>query len=160
MAASCVHFGRSAERNCTKGPGSFCALLEGDSSRSVVSTVADEVGDVGIDTPDQRLGVGERVTVEHLASFLHDGMLVQSDPMTKIKTTMYVDQDVLREIRVAAARRGRPVSELIDDALRESTLIGLLERVWARNADLSEADAMELANSELRAMRVERDAAA
>ncbi len=87
-------------------------------------------------------------------------MLVQSDPMTKIKTTMYVDQDVLREIRVAAARRGRPVSELIDDALRESTLIGLLERVWARNADLSEADAMELANSELRAMRVERDAAA
>ncbi len=87
-------------------------------------------------------------------------MLVQSDPMPKIKTTMYVDQDVLREIRVAAARRGRPVSELIDDALRESTLIGLLERVWARNADLSEADAMELANSELRAMRVERDAAA
>ncbi len=87
-------------------------------------------------------------------------MLVQSDPMTKIKTTMYVDEDVLREIRVAAARRGRPVSELIDDALRESTLIGLLERVWARNADLSEADAMELANSELRAMRVERDAAA
>ncbi len=87
-------------------------------------------------------------------------MLVQSDPMAKIKTTMYVDEDVLREIRVAAARRGRPVSELIDDALRESTLIGLLERVWARNADLSEADAMELANSELRAMRVERDAAA
>ncbi len=125
-----------------------------------VRAVADEVGDVGIDTPDQRLGVGERVTVEHLASFLHDGMLVQSDPMTKVKTTMYVDEDVLREIRVAAARRGRPVSELIDDALRESTLIGLLERVWARNADLSEADAMELANSELRAMRVERDAAA
>ncbi len=87
-------------------------------------------------------------------------MMVQSDPMAKVKTTMYVDQDVLREIRVAAARRGRPVSELIDDALRESTLIGLLERVWARNADLSEADAMELANSELRAMRVERDAAA
>ncbi len=87
-------------------------------------------------------------------------MLVQSDPMAKVKTTMYVDEDVLREIRVAAARRGRPVSELIDDALRESTLIGLLERVWARNADLSEADAMELANSELRAMRVERDAAA
>ncbi len=80
--------------------------------------------------------------------------------MAKVKTTMYVDEDVLREIRVAAARRGRPVSELIDDALRESTLIGLLERVWARNADLSEADAMELANSELRAMRVERDAAA
>ncbi len=87
-------------------------------------------------------------------------MMVQSDPMAKVKTTMYVDQDVLREIRVAAARRGRPVSELIDDALRESTLTGLLERVWARNADLSEADAMELANSELRAMRVERDAAA
>ena len=80
--------------------------------------------------------------------------------MAKVKTTMYVDEDVLREIRVAAARRGRPVSELIDEALRESTLIGLLERVWARNADLSEEDAMELANSELHAMRAERDAAA
>jgi len=87
-------------------------------------------------------------------------MLVQSEPMAKVKTTMYVDEDVLREIRVAAARRGRPVSELIDEALRESTLIGLLERVWARNADLSEEDAMELANSELHAMRAERDAAA
>ena len=87
-------------------------------------------------------------------------MLVESEPMAKVKTTMYVDEDVLREIRVAAARRGRPVSELIDEALRESTLIGLLERVWARNADLSEEDAMELANSELHAMRAERDAAA
>jgi len=87
-------------------------------------------------------------------------MLVKSEPMAKVKTTVYVDADVMRAVRVSAARRGRPVSELIEEALRESTLIGVLERVWARNADLSEEDAMELANSELQAMRAERDAAA
>lgn len=38
--------------------------------------VTDAVRDVGVDAPDQRLGVGERVAVEHLASFLHDGILV------------------------------------------------------------------------------------
>jgi len=80
--------------------------------------------------------------------------------VAKVKTTMYLDEDVLREFRVAAARGGRSVSQLIEDALRESTLMGMLERVWARNADLSEEDAIALANSELQAMRAERDAAA
>ncbi len=80
--------------------------------------------------------------------------------MPKVKTTLYVDEEVLREFRIAAARRGQSVSQLIEDALRESTLMGMLERVWARNADLSEDDAMALASSELQAMRAERDAAA
>lgn len=78
----------------------------------------------------------------------------------KIKTTVYVDERVMRSIRVAAARRGLPLSEVIEEALRESTLLGLLERVWARNEDLSEDEALALAYSELHAMRRERDAAA
>lgn len=80
--------------------------------------------------------------------------------MAKVKTTVYVDESLMREIRVAAARAGRPVSELVEEALRATTLRGVLERVWARNADLSEEEAWELATSELRAMRAERDAAA
>jgi TPP-dependent indolepyruvate ferredoxin oxidoreductase alpha subunit len=76
--------------------------------------------------------------------------------MAKVKTTVYVDERVLREIRVAAARQGRPVSELVEEALRKSTLSGLLESIRSRST-LSEEEALELAYSELRAMRRERD---
>jgi len=76
--------------------------------------------------------------------------------MAKVKTTVYVDEDVLRQIRVAAARRGRTVSELVEDALRRATLSGLIESIRSRS-DLSEAEALELADSELHAMRRERD---
>jgi len=76
--------------------------------------------------------------------------------MAKVKTTVYLEEDMLREIRVAAARRGRSVSELVEDALRRSTLSGLIESVRSRS-DLSEEEALELANSELHAMRRESD---
>lgn len=76
--------------------------------------------------------------------------------MAKVKTTVYVEEDVLREIRVTAARRGRTVSELVEDALRKSTLSGLIESMRSRS-NLSEAEALELAYSELHAMRRERD---
>jgi plasmid stability protein len=76
--------------------------------------------------------------------------------MAKVKTTVYVDEDVLRKIRVSAARRGRTVSELVEDALRMSTLSGLIESIRSRS-DLSEEEALELAYSELHAMRRERD---
>lgn len=76
--------------------------------------------------------------------------------MAKVKTTVYVEEDVLREIRVTAARRGRTVSELVEDALRRSTLSGLIESIRSRS-DLSEEEALELAYSELHTMRRERD---
>lgn len=76
--------------------------------------------------------------------------------MAKVKTTVYLEEDVLREIRVTAARRGRTVSGLVEDALRRSTLSGLIESIRSRS-DLSEEEALELAYSELHAMRRERD---
>lgn len=76
--------------------------------------------------------------------------------MAKVKTTVYLEEDVLREIRVTAARRGRTVSKLVEDALRMSTLSGLIESIRSRS-DLSEEEALELAYSELHAMRRERD---
>ena len=76
--------------------------------------------------------------------------------MAKVKTTVYLEEDVLREIRVTAARRGRTVSELVENALRRSTLSGLIESIRSRS-DLSEEEALELAYSELHAMRRERD---
>ena len=76
--------------------------------------------------------------------------------MAKVKTTVYLEEDVLREVRVTAARRGRTVSELVEDALRRLTLSGLIESIRSRS-DLSEEEALELAYSELHAMRRERD---
>jgi len=76
--------------------------------------------------------------------------------MAKVKTTVYLEEDVLREIRVTAARRGHTVSELVENALRRSTLSGLIESIRSRS-DLSEEEALELAYSELHAMRRERD---
>lgn len=80
--------------------------------------------------------------------------------MAKVKTTVYVDEKVMHELRVAAARANRPISEVVEDAMREATLSGMIERIQARGSDLSEEEALELAYSELHAMRRERAAAA
>lgn len=81
--------------------------------------------------------------------------------VAKAKTTVYIDEDVLRRARVAAARRGKRDSEILEDALRNYLFSGVLESIWARQRDegleLSEEEALELAYSELRAMRTERD---
>ncbi len=76
--------------------------------------------------------------------------------MAKKKVTWYIDEDVVRATRVAAAREGKRDSEAVEEALRDYTLLGLLEDVWERS-DLSGEEAMKLAYDELHAMRAERD---
>jgi predicted CopG family antitoxin len=65
--------------------------------------------------------------------------------MPKVRTTITVDEDVLRAVRVKAARTGRRVSETIEEALRRDTGMDVFERLWERNKDLSEDEAMRLA---------------
>lgn len=77
--------------------------------------------------------------------------------MAKVKTTFYVDEDVMRAVRVSAARQGRPVSELVDEALRQSTLVGIFGRIAAR-FDLDPDEADRIAVEEVRAARAERAA--
>lgn len=81
--------------------------------------------------------------------------------MAKAKTTVYLDEGVLREARVAAARLGRRDSELVEEALRSYLMRGVLESIWAdqreQGLELGEEEALELAYRELRAMREERD---
>jgi len=74
-----------------------------------------------------------------------------------VKTTFYVDEDVMRAIRVSAARQGRPVSQVVEEGLRRSTLLGVFERVAAR-FDLDPDEAERIAYEELRAARGERAA--
>lgn len=64
--------------------------------------------------------------------------------MTKKKTTIYLDEGVLRATRAAAARTGRSQSDIVEAALRRYLGFELLDRVWARS-DLTEEEALALA---------------
>jgi hypothetical protein len=80
--------------------------------------------------------------------------------MGKTRTTLTVDEDVLRAVRIKAARTGKRDSEVIEESLRRDLGIGLMEEIWARVKPLpGEDDGLALAYEELHAMRRERDAA-
>jgi len=80
--------------------------------------------------------------------------------MGKTRTTLTVDEDVLRAVRIKAARTGKRDSEVIEESLRRDLGIGELERIWARVKPMpDDEDSLALAYEELHAMRRERDAA-
>jgi len=60
----------------------------------------------------------------------------------KVRTTLTIDEAVLRAVKVHGARTGRGDSEVIEEALRRELGFDLLARLWERN-DLppKEADA-------------------
>lgn len=64
--------------------------------------------------------------------------------MPKARTTLTIDEDLLRAVKVRAARLGQGDSQVIEDAVRRALGFDVLERLWARN-DLPEDQAMDLA---------------
>jgi len=64
--------------------------------------------------------------------------------MAKTRTTLTIDEGILRAVKVRAARTGRGESEVIEDAIRRDLGLDLLQRLWERS-DLTEDEAMELA---------------
>jgi len=76
--------------------------------------------------------------------------------MAKRKTTVYLDEEVLRATKVLAARTGRPEYEIVDQALRTYLGIDAVASVWKRST-LSGDEAMALAYDELHTMRAERE---
>jgi hypothetical protein len=66
----------------------------------------------------------------------------------KRKTTVYLEDDLLRAMRVAAARAGKRDYQIVEDALRAYLGLELLERVGARSTITEEA-ALALAYQEL-----------
>ena len=64
--------------------------------------------------------------------------------MGKVRTTVTIDETVLRAVKVRAARLGRGDSEVIEESLRRDLGLDLLERLWAKN-ELSDQDATALA---------------
>lgn len=65
--------------------------------------------------------------------------------MPKTRTTLTIDDRVLRAVKVKAARTGKGDSEVIEDALRRDLGLDLLDRVWARS-ELGSDEAMALAD--------------
>ena len=57
---------------------------------------------------------------------------------------MTLDDEVLRGVKIRAARAGKGESEVIEEALRRDLGLELLDGIWDRNA-LSEAEATTLA---------------
>lgn len=72
--------------------------------------------------------------------------------MSKTRTTLTIDEDVLRAVKVRAARLGKGDSEVIEEALRRELGLELLDRLWTRN-DLPETEAVELAVEAQHAVR-------
>jgi hypothetical protein len=64
--------------------------------------------------------------------------------MAKARTTVTLDERVLRAVRIKAARTGRRDSDVIEEALRRELGLELLDRIW-ETADLDEDEAMQLA---------------
>ena len=65
----------------------------------------------------------------------------------KRKTTVYLDEELLRATRVTAARSGKRDSQVVEEALRAHLGLELFERVGGRS-HLSEAEALALADEE------------
>jgi hypothetical protein len=79
--------------------------------------------------------------------------------MAKARTTVSLDQDVFRAVKIKAARTGKRDSEVIEESLRRDLGLDALRDIWARVTPAPEAEGMELADAELHAMRRERRAA-
>lgn len=65
--------------------------------------------------------------------------------MSKVRTTLTIDEDVLRAVKLRAAGRGQGDSEVIEEALRRDLGLDALEALWAKVEPLPEGEAMELA---------------
>jgi hypothetical protein len=72
--------------------------------------------------------------------------------MPKTRTTLTVDAEVLRAVKVRAARTGKADSEVIEEALRRYLGLDLLDRLWSRN-DMGEQEAVDLAVEAQHAVR-------
>jgi hypothetical protein len=64
--------------------------------------------------------------------------------MPKVRTTLTIDEDVLRWVKVRAARTGKGDSQVIEESLRRDLGLDLLEQLWEKN-ELGEREAVDLA---------------
>jgi hypothetical protein len=64
--------------------------------------------------------------------------------VAKVRTTLTIDEQVLRAVKVRGARTGKGDSEVIEEALRRELGFDLVERLWQRE-DIGEEQAIDVA---------------
>ncbi len=72
--------------------------------------------------------------------------------MARKKTTVYIEEDLLKAAKIAAARTGKRGYQVFEEALRQYLGAGVIEKVWRRSR-LSEDQALRLAYKELHTAR-------
>jgi gamma-glutamyl:cysteine ligase YbdK (ATP-grasp superfamily) len=78
--------------------------------------------------------------------------------MPKARTTVTLDEDVFRAVKIKAARTGKRDSEVIEESLRRDLGLDALAQLWAKVTPAPEDEGMKLAYDELHAIREERRA--
>lgn len=68
------------------------------------------------------------------------------------KTTVYIDEELLRATKILAVRRGKKEYEVFEEALRGHLGLDVIQKVRGRST-LDEDDAMALADAEKHAAR-------
>jgi gamma-glutamyl:cysteine ligase YbdK (ATP-grasp superfamily) len=76
--------------------------------------------------------------------------------MSKTRTTLTIDEDVFRAVKIKAARTGKRDSEIIEESLRRDLGLDDLEDIWSRVTPVAEDEGLDLANAEVHAMRREK----
>jgi predicted transcriptional regulator len=76
--------------------------------------------------------------------------------MSKSRTTVTLDDEVFRAVKIEAARTGRRDSQVIEEALRRDLGLDALDDIWSRVRPADEREGLALADAELHAMRGER----
>lgn len=76
--------------------------------------------------------------------------------MPKARTTVSLDEDVFRAVKIKAARTGKRDSQVIEESLRRDLGLDDLAEIWAKVKPAAEDEGLEVATDELRAMRREK----
>lgn len=78
--------------------------------------------------------------------------------MPKARTTVTLDEEVFRAVRIKAARTGKRDSQVIEESLRRDLGLDDYAQIWAKVTPAPDEDGLDLATEELHAMRRERRA--
>jgi len=75
--------------------------------------------------------------------------------MPRVRTTLTLDADLMRMVKVRAARQGKGDSEVIEESLRRDLGLEVLDRLWSKNR-MSEEDALQLGREAQHSTRTHR----
>jgi hypothetical protein len=73
--------------------------------------------------------------------------------MTRVRTTLTIDEDVLRAVKLRSAATGVGDSQVIEESLRRDLGLDVLDQIWAEVESLPEQEAVALALEAQRSTR-------